>query len=254
MVLQKIGSRSGAIGLTVAGLAAATSLGTATVAAASLQIAQQPQSSDEVIVPTEQPGSTTNPGTSTGTRFSCAFVNGQHTVMYNPESQPSQSYPWANPTALGGGWSPERRCAEISRRLESYRPDGLLEMRTTTENGYNTVCVTTQNVPGCRIVLTVPPGQDPISTRNRVFENLTIADSGQQTQAVNTYGGSGTDELLNQVGQVLKVDLPKARRARARSTAIDLRPFLDRADGGTATKLQAGTSKRSPRLNPDKFR
>ncbi|XPM57456.2 MAG: COP23 domain-containing protein [Leptolyngbya sp. IPPAS B-1204] len=92
-------------------------------------------------------------------RFSCQVVNGQYTVMYNPQSQPGQYYPWATPTAMGGGWSPDRRCNEISRRLEFYRPDGLLELQTGLENGYNTVCVTTEAMPSCRIVLTVPKGK-----------------------------------------------------------------------------------------------
>jgi hypothetical protein len=111
--------------------------------------------------------------------------------MYHPESQPNQGYPWATPGTLGGGWTPELRCNEISRRLELYRPDGLVEMRNAVENNYNTVCVTTQKNPSCRIVLTVPPGQDPELTRNRVFQNLTVADTGERTDAVNTFCRGG---------------------------------------------------------------
>lgn len=232
-----------------------------------------PSTSGDVVVPTEpQPG--TNPGTSsgttsgttsggtqtsaTGTRFSCRVNNGQYTVMYSPESQPGQFYPWATPSQLGGGWSPERRCNEITRRLESYRPDGLLEMRTQVENGYNTICVTTQAVSGCRIVLTVPPGQDPIDVRDRVFQNLTVADSGQQTQGVNTLVGGGHDPLLNQLGQLLGGNAALFGKPQARSTdPINLRPFLDRRDGGTGEKLRPSASnshRSSPRLNPDSFR
>ncbi|NJR64787.1 MAG: hypothetical protein HC772_04795 [Leptolyngbyaceae cyanobacterium CRU_2_3] len=173
-------------------------------------------------------------------RFSCELDNGEYTVMYSPQSQPNQTYPWAQPGEMGGGWTPERRCSEISRRLEFYRPDGLLELRTAVENGYNTVCVTTEFVPSCRIVLTVPPGQDPTSTRDRVFSNLTVADSGQQTGAVNTFTGRNSGGLLNQIGQAIGVDLsaPSGRRQRGTSDGINLRPFLDRADGGTAERLR----------------
>lgn len=174
-------------------------------------------------------------------RFSCQFTNGDYVVMYSPVSRPGQSYPWATPSALGGGWSPERRCNEISRRLESYRPDGLLEMRNDVENGYNTICVTTQAVSSCRIVLTVPPGQDPIATRDRVFSNLTVADSGQQTSAVNTFTGNDTGQLINQLGRAIGVDLSSVS-GRSHQTnyagGINLRPFLDRADGGTGTRLR----------------
>jgi len=202
---------------------------------------------------------TTPPNISSGTRFSCQSYNGQYTVMYQPETQQNQFFPWATPAAMGGGWSEQRRCNEISRRLESYRPDGLLELTTGVENNYNTVCVRTQRVSGCRIVFTVPPGQDPLLTRDRVFQNLTVADSGQQTDAVYTYRNRGNelDELVNLGRSVL------GGSNRSTSKGINLRPFLDQADGGTGTKLRGGVSMRnrtqpkapnSGNLNPGNFR
>ncbi|NJO39950.1 MAG: hypothetical protein HC769_14515 [Cyanobacteria bacterium CRU_2_1] len=192
----------------------------------------------------DEPDSTSAPQSASESRFTCESENGQYTVMYHPISQPGESYAWATPIALGGGWSEDRRCNEISRRLESYRPDGLLEMRTSVENGYDIVCVTTEENPSCRIVLTVPPGQDPLETRDRVFRNLTIADSGEQTSGVVTYSGGG-DDLLNQigdaVGDAIGVDMPNLsggdRQPSTRRDSIDLRPFLDPADGGTGERL-----------------
>jgi hypothetical protein len=221
---------------------------------------QSPNSNQDVIVNTEpqSPGSTRptypNNGTAptTGTRFTCEISNGQYTVMYRPESQPGRTYPWATPSAMGGGWDPARRCNEISRRLETYRPDGLLEMQTGLENGYNTVCVTTQQIPSCRIVFTVPPGQEPTSTRDRVFQNLTVADSGQQTQGVMTFTGSGRgglNGLIGQVGRMLNINLPEVNSGA--SSGIYLRPFLDQADGGTGAYLRSQPGRR---LNPGNFR
>jgi hypothetical protein len=198
------------------------------------------------------------------------MANGQYTVMYHPESRPGQSYPWAIPSRMGGGWDSAKRCYEISRRLESYRPDGLLEMQTALENGYNTVCVTTQQVSSCRIVLTVPPGQDPEITRDRVFQNLTVADSGQQTQGVNTFvdggnlggdrgskQGNGISGIVGEAARWLNIDLPGLGNSPATtaSRGINLRPFLDRADGGTGEYLSKGI-KTQPRnrLQPHKFR
>ncbi|WP_448605027.1 COP23 domain-containing protein [Thermoleptolyngbya sp.] len=193
-----------------------------------------------------------------GTRFSCQFENGEYQVMYSPASQPGQLYPWARPTTLGGGWTADRRCAEIARRLESYRPDGLIELKTGTLNGYNVVCATTQQVPDCRLVLTVPPGQDPILVRDRVFENLTVADSGQRTEGVMTFQGRD-GRLIEQIGDVLNLRLPRSRSSSpAPASGIDLRPFLDPADGGTGDRLRSAAPTRSStgsyRLNPDLFR
>jgi hypothetical protein len=173
-------------------------------------------------------------------RFSCQTQNGEYTVVYNPQSQPGKTYPWAKPTTMGGGWTPERRCAEISRRLEEYRPAGLLEMQTAVENGYNTICVTTSQVPTCRIVLTVPEGEDPLVIRDRVFGNLTVADNGQQTTAVTTFSGDD-NTIINQIGVAVGVDLSSLSRSNRPSRSgdrVDLRPFLDPADGGTGARLR----------------
>ncbi len=192
-------------------------------------------------------------------RFSCQMQNGQYLVMYHPKSQPGKQFPWAAPSNMGGGWSADRRCQEISRRLESYRPDGLLEMRTAVENGYNIICATTEKNPTCRIVLTVPPGQDPILTRDRVFGNLTTADSGRQTTAVNTYaprnhqpipGLEGLDADLSKILSGTALPNPPANY----SGGINLKPFLDPADGGTGTGLSSLSAVPVRRLDPNNFR
>jgi hypothetical protein len=214
-----------------------------------------PETSDsETTAPTEtEEDTTTDPNAlDDSPRFSCQVHNGQYTVMYWPESQPEQVYPWAVPQDMGSTWPAQRRCEEISARLESYRPDGLLELQTAVENGYNTVCVTTESVSTCRIVFTVPPGQNPTLTRNQVFENLTIADQGQQTEAVSTFVG-GSNDVLDQIGDIFWGGTTPASRPALNSGGINLKPFLAPEDGGTGTQLRGGSPAGST-LNPDRFR
>ncbi|MGB3496348.1 MAG: COP23 domain-containing protein [Elainellaceae cyanobacterium] len=202
-----------------------------------------------------------SPDTTTSTadinRFNCQVQAGEYTVMYNPESQPD-AYAWASPGDMGGGWSADRRCTEIGRRLETYRPDGLLELRTGVENGYNTVCATTEQNPTCRIVFTVPEGQDPIMTRDRVFENLAAANSGQETDAVNTFNSGGSYQILERIGSEIGLDLSaitgRGRSRATRAASINLRPFLDPADGGTGEYLRSTPGSAPARLNPGDFR
>ncbi|MEH2404622.1 COP23 domain-containing protein [Nostoc sp.] len=236
----------------------------------SAAMAQYDSTGEGVVVPTVPSGGTSAPvpiDTSTGippssdgtTRFTCQTYNGQYTVMYQPQSQSGQFFPWAAPAALGGGWDAQRRCTAIASRLELYRPDGLQELQTAVENNENIVCVTTEANPTCRIVLTVPPGKDPYVIRNSVFQNLTTADSGQQTIAVNTYGdrSSGGNELYN-LGRTL-LGSGNNRVSSSRS-GINLKPFLDRQDGGTGNNLRRGVAIRrqsqpnGARLNPQNFR
>lgn len=197
-----------------------------------------PTPEEDVVVDNDPSPSTSVP---TDRRFTCEYNNGQYTVMYNPQSQPNESYPWAVPQQMGGNWSPERRCREISQRLETYRPDGLLELQTSVMNNENIVCVTSQDDPSCRIVFTVPRGQDPIATRDRVFDNLADANQGIQTQGVNTFTSNSSWR-----------DLLRGNRRQSDET-INLRPFLDPADGGTGEELRS-TSNSPSRLNPDLFR
>jgi hypothetical protein len=228
----------------------------------------------QVVVPTVPSGSSTTvplgssstiPTSTTvdsNTRFSCQSNNGQFTVMYQPQSQPGQYFPWAAPQNLAGGWDAQRRCETIANRLELYRPDGLQELQIAVENSENIICVTTESQPNCRIVLTVPRGKDPYTIRNSVFQNLTTSDSGQQTTAVNTYSNRnrGNGDSLYSLGQTL---LSGKNQVSSPKKGINLKPYLDPKDGGTGGKLRNGvgirrntnTTRQVPsRLNPGKFR
>ena len=198
-------------------------------------------------------------------RFTCGMYNGQYTVMYHPESQPGESYAWAIPSQMGDNWDPQRRCNVISGRLESYRPDGLVELTTGQVNGYDTLCVTTEANPNCRIVLTVPVGQDPIQTRDQVFDALTVADSGQQTQGVYTFTNSG-NPLNNSLGSIFNGDLSGLNQTLGGNSSssfsgsgIYLKPFLDPQDGGTGNYFNSNSSSQPSQnggrqLNPNIFR
>ena len=241
-------------------------LGTQAVSAAPIKRYGSPPPTDIIInaepqslpsPPSPQSPSSPSPQ-ARNVRFNCEYFNGEPTVMYRPDNQPGRSYPWAVPRTLGDGWTAERRCQEISQRLEMYRPDGLEELKTGYENNYQTICVTTQQVPSCRIVLTIPPGQSAEIVRDRVFESIAIADSGQMTQGVNAYTGGQNNNFLNQLGQLLGGKAP-AQAQKNPTNGINLRPFLAKSDGGTGEKLKKSVSKStsprsSYRLNTNKFR
>jgi len=192
---------------------------------------RNPSSPRDVILTRPNSTNTRTGSISAEQRFSCQTQNGQYTIMYQPRGQAGQFYPWAVPAVMGRGWSSERRCNEISRRLEQYRPDGLTEIRTGVENGYNVICATTDRNGTCRIVLTVPVGVDPNNIRDRVFANLTTADSGQSTLGVNTYVQGNRS---NSLGGLFST--PKSRNRN--DNGIDLKPFLDPADGGTGINIR----------------
>ena len=197
-------------------------------------------------------------------RFICESSGNQSTVTYQPVDRPGDKYPWAVPNKMGNNWDAGKRCTEIARRLEEYRRDGLKELRTDVKNNYDTVCVTTEKNSECRIVFTVPSGQDAITTRDAVFRNLTMADSGQRTTGVTTFADGGNNGFGELLGNVLP-GLGNTSAANSSTPAlkakdsIDLRPFLSKKDGGTATQLRApsttdATTGSAKKLNPARFR
>lgn len=206
------------------GIAVLTTTSAAFAAPGDVIVGQVPDPSSGGDVIVNPDGGTIGVPTTDARRFICVQgTAGQFNVMYAPESQPGQMYAWANPRQMGGTWTPQARCNAIADRLEAYRQDGLQELRTGVENGYSVVCATTQVNPGCRIVFTVPNGQNALATRDAVFQNLLVAENGQQTTAVNTFTGNGG--LGNLLGKK-----PKA--------ALSLKPFLDKKDGGTGERMK----------------
>ncbi|MEM7556322.1 MAG: COP23 domain-containing protein [Cyanobacteria bacterium P01_A01_bin.84] len=212
--------------------------------------------SDSNTTPTRSRTGTSSVPVKTATRFSCQNYEGEYTVMYQPESQPSQFFAWATPRALGGGWDRIRRCNTIAERLESYRPDGLVEMRTSTANGYNILCVTSEAVPSCRIVLTVPPEKDPFEVRNSVFQNLITADNGQQTTGVNTYTRNGSGGSIEQILNTGRELLGTKKTNAVSEDSIKLKYFLDKKDGGNGKLLSNGVTirKAQPKKKPQGLR
>ena len=247
------------VGASVAVLTLATGFSLVPLAQADDPAAPEPTAEGET--PDSEPtaeGETPDGEATAASYFACQLYQGRPTVMYAPSNQPGQMYPWAVPQDMGTAWPAQRRCEAISARLESYRPDGLLTLNTGLENGYSTVCVTTEAVPGCRIVFTVPPGQDATLTRDQVFSNLASADQGQATEGVNTFVGGGSNDVLGQIGNIL--GLPTGTTGTTAGGAIQLRPFLAPSDGGTGARLTGSSTPATPRpgtgrsLNPDSFR
>ncbi|NJN89054.1 MAG: hypothetical protein HC878_00825 [Leptolyngbyaceae cyanobacterium SL_5_14] len=60
---------------------------------------------------------------------------------------------------------------------------------------------------------------------------------------MTTFTG-GDDGILNRIGEALNIDLPGGR-SNSSANSINLRPFLDQADGGTGARLQDGVPAQS---------
>ena len=79
---------------------------------------------------------------------------------------------WKSQTFSGSGWTPERRCQEVSARFQTYHSSGTLEYITTGRmNGLPVICVAQSDGGACEgLLYTLKPGQNATATLKKLFE------------------------------------------------------------------------------------
>ena len=83
--------------------------------------------------------------------ISCMNANGvPATVVQTKSGKQVPIIYWKSQTFSGSGWTPERRCQEVSARFQSYHSSGTLEYITTGRmNGLPVICVAKTDGGGC---------------------------------------------------------------------------------------------------------
>lgn len=71
---------------------------------------------------------------------------------------------WYSEYFSGKGDTPEKRCKDTSKRLQTHREDGSLRFIRTAvlQNGIKAICVTQEKRANCSdVIVTLPPNVDP---------------------------------------------------------------------------------------------
>lgn len=141
------------------------------------------------------------------------------TVMYRHDKG---QQPWLKMvTTLGGGYTPLKRCKEISQRLEIYRKDGLtkLDSRLDAETHQYVICAKTKQSENCSLLVTLKPGSE--TEAHKAVQDM-------------------TEDLRNGTGVYQNSDGKLATsKFSPSSPEIDLTPFLaeeDRIAGSNSAK------------------
>lgn len=113
------------------------------------------------------------PARAAATSFSCGSSNGVPTTIARTDD--GRSVPmirWTSNAFDGSGWTPERRCQEVSQRFESYRQQGRLAYITTGRiNSLPVICTAASDGGACDgLLYTLKPGQDPTLALRRLFD------------------------------------------------------------------------------------
>ncbi|MGD1703820.1 COP23 domain-containing protein [Dapis sp. BLCC M229] len=131
-------------------------------------------------------------------RFSCELRQDTNkgkevwTVMYDNDKK---KQPWLGMVIpMGGGWSPERRCQEIERRLENFREDGLVSLgyRDDPDTPQQQVlCVKTKSSgENCPLLMTLDVGMDGYEAFRATTKALKNEDVFYQSANSGSFGES----------------------------------------------------------------
>ena len=79
---------------------------------------------------------------------------------------------WKSTAFAGSGWTPERRCQEVSARFQNHHSSGTLEYITTGRmNGLPVICVAKTDGGACAgLLYTLKPGQNATATLKKLFD------------------------------------------------------------------------------------
>jgi hypothetical protein len=113
------------------------------------------------------------PASAAPTNFQCITSgNGYATIAVAGGKKTNPLITYNNPVFSGSGFTPQRRCQEISGRLGTAvannggRLRGLL-LTVGEVNGYDVICYVNNNQSGCdsrNLLMTLPPGSNPGQT------------------------------------------------------------------------------------------
>jgi Circadian oscillating protein COP23 len=119
--------------------------------------------------------------------FVCAQVDGVPTTVAKTKNSDIPIIKWVSNDFDGAGWSPDKRCAEVSGRFQTYYQNGSLKYITTGQiNNENAICTASQEGGDCTdLLFTVKPGFNPQVTLQKLIAirhggNETLTETGKR--------------------------------------------------------------------------
>ena len=104
--------------------------------------------------------------------FVCRPINGiPATVVQTKDGKQVPIIFWKSTTFSSAGWTPLKRCQEVTARFQSYHSNGSLEFITTGQiNGLPAICVAKGDGDACAgLLYTLKPDQNAANTLMELF-------------------------------------------------------------------------------------
>jgi Circadian oscillating protein COP23 len=144
-------------------------------------------------------------------QFFCGISEGKPSTVVRTSRGNVPLIVWNNETFSSSGWTPKRRCEEVSTRFQRFNDNGQLRfMRAGTFNGQKVLCIDRAKGSGtcssaAAVVLTLPQRSDAnqvleqmLDTRNRASRQpLYLSGEKQLVIYENGDANVNLDVLLN---------------------------------------------------------
>ena len=109
--------------------------------------------------------------TSSQVSFTCEIVTGVPTTVIKTNQGKRQFIRWVSTDFSSSGYTPQKRCEEVTEKMNKYFTQGLLYITNGIMDKQPVICVTDKKGNGCIDVLyTLKPGQDAKSTLEDLFQ------------------------------------------------------------------------------------
>jgi Circadian oscillating protein COP23 len=104
--------------------------------------------------------------------FSCKKVSGAWTTVVNESDKPEQQIiRWTSDVGAFAGYTPERRCKEVTNRMNKYLSESGQFITYGTMNNLNVICTTNRLGKDClHLLYTLKPDQAPKETLEDLFQ------------------------------------------------------------------------------------
>ncbi len=120
-----------------------------------------------------------------GTDYSCNLDEDTPVTIARTSRGDKPIIRWKSNFFISSGYTPEKRCMEVSERLQTYYQSGLLHHITTgVMNQEPVICVTRTKGGDCSgLLITLEPGDNPEQVLKGLLDSeaVTIERSGENT-------------------------------------------------------------------------
>jgi len=175
------------------------------------------------------------PSYAQGTTFFCGVSrDGVPTTFANTRRGTVQVIKWTSEAFSEAGYTPERRCQEVSSRFQRLHNSGQLRFVTAGYlNGQPAICAGNSSPPctDAKLLFTLKPGSDAAERIQRIFEIGSANANNPRPPLLESSDGSSSPATLD-MNRFLEQASVVQTAGSAPNPALNTQPAVEPSNGG----------------------